>query len=132
MADNNKLWFEMGVRDEISSVIKKQYGLAQNLQDIFDTLSDEIKSNSSQLETVFSQIDQAITRVRQGLKRGSGDQSGLKSLLTQLLSMRDAFKALNADSSRMAESGAVAAVKLSTGFDLAMRQVAPLPPRVLM
>ena len=73
MSDIDKLWFEMGVRDNVSKVLERVLDQAEQLGLEIDKLKPKFEKNlivnAENLERVYDRIGVAIERINEALGR---------------------------------------------------------------
>lgn len=138
MADSDKLWFELGVRDEVTGTLEKLIGKANELQQAM-TISIKDKNgphfkeayeNAVQLESVLIGVNRAVRNIDEAMKRASEtgrDTSGLEKMRNRVLEVKDAFdnlfEQIKASPDAMRQGGLVDALVKKENVDLMLQQV---------
>ena len=128
MADENKLWFEMGVRDTLTQTLQKGVELAERLGQGLDNATKKQAihaENLAKLKDGYYKIDEAVEKINKSLSQTKDPalKSKMQQTLTELEKLRNGLKAIEADDKKMMESGAVAAHMRQNNFALMTRSV---------
>ena len=70
MADENKLWFEMGVRDTLTQTLQKGVELAERLGQGLDNATKKQAihaENLAKLKDGYYKIDEAVEKINNGI-----------------------------------------------------------------
>lgn len=128
MADENKLWFEMGVRDTLTQTLQKGVELADKMGQGLDNATKKAATyaeNVAKLKDGYYKIDEAIEKINKSL--GEAKDPAMKAKMQQTLQelekLRNGLKAIEGDDKKMMESGAVAAHMRQNNFALMTRSV---------
>lgn len=128
MADENKLWFEMGVRDHLTQTLQKGVELADKMGQGLDNATKKAATyaeNVAKLKDGYYKIDEAIEKINKSL--GEAKDPAMKAKMQQTLQelekLRNGLKAIEGDDKKMMESGAVAAHMRQNNFALMTRSV---------
>ncbi|UKK61115.1 tape measure protein [Prevotella communis] len=128
MADENKLWFEMGVRDYLTQTLQKGVELADKMGQGLDNATKKAATyaeNVAKLKDGYYKIDEAIEKINKSL--GEAKDPAMKAKMQQTLQelekLRNGLKAIEGDDKKMMESGAVAAHMRQNNFALMTRSV---------
>lgn len=128
MADENKLWFEMGVRDNLTQTLQKGVELADKMGQGLDNATKKAATyaeNVAKLKDGYYKIDEAIEKINKSL--GEAKDPAMKAKMQQTLQelekLRNGLKAIEGDDKKMMESGAVAAHMRQNNFALMTRSV---------
>ena len=129
MADDNKLWFEMGVRDRVTenlTEIMKKAALVQKEMDAITASESAAYQNAAKLEQVYDKIAIAMQRIDDARSKTSDPAKLLKlSQMEEALNkMKAAFKQVENSEAKMGLRGSVALEQLKQGFQLMTTQVA--------
>ena len=127
MSDIDKLWFEMGVRDNVSKVLERvleqaeQLGLELNKAQ----LNKNLITNAENLERVYDRIGVAMERINEARSKtkDKGELSQLKDMEKNLDKMIKAFQKLENSNKMITLPGTAAFERLVQQFQLAMEQV---------
>ena len=98
MADSDKLWFELGVRDEVSKVLeelmKKSDKLAVQMSDITDVTLRNFYKNANDIAQVFDKIHVTQRRIQDSLttSTGKGEKQRLQTIASELDKLEKKYK----------------------------------------
>lgn len=128
MASADKLWFELGVRDEVSGVLET---LMKNSENLANALSDEtaelknIFKNIVDISNVYDKIYVAQKRISElkGNSLTKDEKKGLKDMSKELEDYRKQFAAIFKNPDRLTERGEVQFDKMRLNFDLLLKDV---------
>ena len=126
MASADKLWFELGVRDEVSKVLETLMKTSEKLGDALTDDTAELKNyyrNIVDISNVYDKIHVTQKRIA-GLKGLSltGDQKkGLKAISDDLEKVRKEMAAVFKDPSRLTEKGTVQFDKMRLNIELMLK-----------
>lgn len=128
MADENKLWFEMGVRDTLTQTLQKGVELAERLGQGLDTATKKQAihaENMAKLKDGYYKIDEAVEKINRSLSQTKDPalKAKMQQTLTELEKLRNGLKAIENDDKKMTESGSVAAHMRQNNFALMTRSV---------
>jgi len=136
MASNDKLWFEMGVRDDVTKVLDKLIGKANDLQKALSISGKdpiipgfkESYDNITKLEVAIEKIRGSIRSVRTAKMSVTDpkDIANLNKILSKLEEMRSRVKAFISEARKNPKSimndGVADAFLSGIGFDTAIAQ----------
>lgn len=138
MADSDKLWFELGVRDEVTSTLEKILGKANELQQAM-TISmkgkgsqnfKEAYENAVQLEGVLLSVNRAVRNIDNAMEKMSGvgkDVSGLEDMRRKVVEVKEVFdnlfKQIQDNPLALKQGGLVDALVKKENVDLMLQQV---------
>ena len=126
MAAADKLWFELGVRDEVSGVLETLMKTSEKLGDALTDDSAELKNyyrNIVDISNVYDKIHVTQKRIA-GLKGHSltGDQrKGLKAMSDDIEKARKEMAAIFKDPTRLLERGEVQFDKMRLNIELMLK-----------
>lgn len=126
MAAADKLWFELGVRDEVSGVLETLMKTSEKLGDALTDDSAELKNyyrNIVDISNVYDKIHVTQKRIA-GLKGLSltGDQrKGLKAMSDDIEKARKEMAAIFKDPTRLLERGEVQFDKMRLNIELMLK-----------
>lgn len=128
MADENKLWFEMGVRDTLTQTLQKGVELAEKLGQGLDNATKKQAihaENLAKLKDGYFKIDEAIQKINKAMSetRDPALKAKMQQTLVELDKLRNGLKALEGDEKKMLERGSVAAHMRQNNFSLMARSV---------
>lgn len=98
MADSDKLWFELGVRDEVSKVLeelmKKSDKLAVTMSDITDVTLRNFYKNANDIAQVFDKIHVTQRRIQDTLSSTTdkGEKNRLQTISSELDKLEKKYK----------------------------------------
>ena len=126
MAAADKLWFELGVRDEISKVLET---LMRNSEKLANALSDDttelknIYKNIVDISNVYDKIYVAQKRISElkGASITPDQRKGLKDMSKDLEDMRKQFSAVFKSPDRLLNKGEVQFDKMRLNIELMLR-----------
>ena len=129
MADDNKLWFEMGVRDKVTEHITEiitQAALVQREMDAITASERAAYQNAAKLEQVYDKIAIAMQRIgdARSLTNDNNKLRKLNDMEAALKRMKAAFEEIENNETKMGLKGTVALEQLKQGFQLMTTQVA--------
>ena len=125
MASNDQLWFELGVRDNISSVLvdlmRKAESLAQQFSDIGE-MKNAYK-NISDVADVYDRIDQTVKRLKSTMSAITNptEKMHLQKTIDGLEAQRKEYEAILNSTNLLGEKGTAAFKSLQIGTDLALK-----------
>lgn len=111
MADSDKLWFELGVRDEVSKVLeelmKKSDKLAISMSDISDVTLKNFYKNANDIAQVFDKIHVTQRRIHDTLttSTGKGEKQRLQTISSELDKLEKKYKKMWETPDSMSEKG---------------------------
>lgn len=143
MADTDKLWFELGVRDEISKVLdelmRKSEKLADSIEDnirsAFDAIGEEADDkqieaylknfykNVLDIANVFDKIHVTQKRINTAMSE-TGNKAAKKSfsvMLKELESLEKKYNELTKNPGDLTEAGKVQAIKTKDAIELLIK-----------
>ena len=126
MAAADKLWFELGVRDEVSKVLETLMKTSEKLGDALTNDTVELKNyyrNIVDISNVYDKIHVTQKRIA-GLKGLSltGDQKkGLKAMSDDIEKARKEMAAIFKDPTRLLERGGVQFDKMRLNIELMLK-----------
>ena len=129
MSDIDKLWFEMGVRDNVSKVLERVLDQAEQLGLEIDKLKPKFEKNlivnAENLERVYDRIGVAIERINEARSKtkNKGELDQLKDMKKHLDSMVKMFQKFENSDKMVKLPGTAALERLVQQFQLAMEQV---------
>ena len=129
MSDIDKLWFEMGVRDNVSKVLERVLDQAEQLGLEIDKLKPKFEKNlivnAENLERVYDRIGVAIERINEARSKtkNKGELDQLKDMKKHLDSMVKMFQKFENSDKMVKLPGTAAFERLVQQFQLAMEQV---------
>ncbi len=129
MSDIDKLWFEMGVRDNVSKVLERVLDQAEQLGLEIDKLKPKFEKNlivnAENLERVYDRIGVAIERINEARSKtkDKGELAQLKDMKKHLDSMVKMFQKFENSDKMVKLPGTAAFERLVQQFQLAMEQV---------
>jgi len=117
MADTSKLWFEMGVRDEVASALAKNIKTAEKLQKYLSNVGQDksFRNNFEEASRALSEIDSVIKQIQS--QHGT---FGMRDAQRGLKKIRAEFKDLARDADKMSEAGSVSTLRFALGLDQAL------------
>ena len=126
MAAADKLWFELGVRDEISGVLEK---LMRNSEKLANALSDDaaelknVYQNIVDVSNVYDKIYIAQKRISElkGSNLTRDEKKGLKNMSNELENVRKQFTEMFKDPDRLLNKGEVKFDKLRLNIELMLK-----------
>ena len=126
MAAADKLWFELGVRDEISGVLEK---LMRNSEKLANALSDDaaelknVYQNIVDVSNVYDKIYIAQKRISElkGTNLTRDERKGLKNMSSELENVRKQFTEMFKDPDRLLNKGEVKFDKLRLNIELMLK-----------
>jgi hypothetical protein len=126
MAAADKLWFELGVRDEISGVLEK---LMRNSEKLANALSDDaaelknVYQNIVDVSNVYDKIYIAQKRISElkGTNLTRDEKKGLKNMSNELENVRKQFTEMFKDPDRLLNKGEVKFDKLRLNIELMLK-----------
>ena len=126
MAAADKLWFELGVRDEISGVLEK---LMRNSEKLANALSDDaaelknVYQNIVDVSNVYDKIYIAQKRISElkGANLTRDERKGLKNMSSELENVRKQFTEMFKDPDRLLNKGEVKFDKLRLNIELMIK-----------
>jgi len=126
MAAADKLWLELGVRDEISDVLKNLMIGAEKLADALSDDSAELKNiyrNIMDVANVYDKIYIAQKRISslKGVSLSAEEKKGLRDMTKDLEKIRKQFEQILNDPNRLMESGEAHFDKMRTNVDLMVK-----------
>lgn len=136
MAEADKLWFELGVRDNLSKVLDQYIDKADKLGKaldaatanfIGDSMWKDVYKNAAELEQVFDKLSVTIDHVGVAQNRASGKSAEeLGKMKDKLVEMRDTFTTLyeqmKKKPSAFGEKDIISIFELVEGMKLATTQ----------
>ena len=128
MAAADKLWFELGVRDEISSVLEK---LMRNSENLANALSDDtaelknVYKNIVDISNVYDKIYVAQKRISalKGTSITADQKKGLKDMSKELDEVRKQFTAMFKSPDRLLNKGEAQFDKMRLNVELMVKDV---------
>ena len=111
MADSDKLWFELGVRDDVSKVLeelmKKSDKLAISMSDISDVTLKNFYKNANDIAQVFDKIHVTQRRIHDTLttSTGKGEKQRLQTISSELDKLEKKYKKMWETPDSMSEKG---------------------------
>lgn len=128
MADDNKLWFEMGVRDKVTEHITDiltNASLVQKEMDKITASESAVYQNAAKLEEVYDKIALAMQRITDARSKTTDPAKLMKldEMEKALNSMKAAFKEIENNETKLGIRGSVALEQLKQGFQLMCTQV---------
>lgn len=126
MAAGDKLWFELGVRDEVSQVMENLVRNAEKFANLLTDDAAELKNvyrNINDVANIYDKIYVAQKRISdvKGATLSVDEKKGLKNLTKGLEEARKEFAKLLGDPDRMIKSGEAAFDKLRTNVELMIK-----------
>lgn len=127
MANDDKLWFELGVRDNVTSVIddimKKAEQLGVKLNEA--KLEKNFITNAENLERAYDKIAVAINRIHEARSKTSNSDEikRLKEMEKEINKTLRTFQKLEKNEALMASTGTAAFERLRKGFQLSLEQI---------
>ena len=126
MAAADKLWFELGVRDEISGVLEK---LMRNSEKLANALRDDaaelknVYQNIVDVSNVYDKIYIAQKRISElkGANLTRDERKGLKNMSSELENVRKQFTEMFKDPDRLLNKGEVKFDKLRLNIELMLK-----------
>lgn len=117
MADTSKLWFEMGVRDEVASALAKDIKTAEKLQSYLTDIGNDksFRNNFEEVSRALSEIDAVLKQIQN--QHGT---NGMRDAQRGLKKLRSEFKDLAGDVDKMATGGSASTLRFATGLDQAL------------
>ncbi len=134
MANDDKLWFELGVRDNVSAKLSSLMMKAESLKSILKFVSTErgLYDNAVKVEQAYDKIGIALQRIKDARAKTT-DTKELKALddmEAKLREMRREWKHLANSQREMATKGQASLLALKQNFSLAIEQVTRLANRI--
>lgn len=134
MANDDKLWFELGVRDNVSAKLSSLMMKAESLKSILKFVSTErgLYDNAVKVEQAYDKIGIALQRIKDARAKTT-DTKELKALddmEAKLREMRKEWKHLANSQREMATKGQASLLALKQNFSLAIEQVTRLANRI--
>ena len=126
MAAGDKLWFELGVRDEISSVLENLMRNSEKLANLLSDDTNELKNvykNIVDISNVYDKIYIAQKRIKdtKGLSLSADQKRGLKDMEKELENTRKEFSKLFKDPDKLLEKGTALFDKMRTNIELMVK-----------
>ena len=127
MASSEQLWFELGVRDNVSKVLDNIFSKTKEIQDNLGRQSDlkPLLENALKIEETYDKIAVALRRIKEARSNTSNPEevSRLKEMKKQVEDMQKAFKKLEKDNVALSTPGSTSFERLKQGFQLMIEQV---------
>lgn len=132
MANSDKLWFELGVRDEVSKTLGDIMNQAEALKDMMDsiTLGKDAVRNAQDIEQALDRIAVARNRISEA-KSVAGNRDDidmLKKMDREIAKIQKKFEALgklgdNVTQAMMGTRGFASYMKMLNNLPLALDQI---------
>ena len=126
MAAGDKLWFELGVRDEISSVLENLMRNSEKLGNALSNDTAELKNyyrNIVDISNVYDKINVAQKRINdlRGTSLSKDEKKGLKDIEKELENTRKEFAKMFNDPDKLLSKGTAAFDKMRTNIELMVK-----------
>lgn len=127
MASNDQLWFELGVRDNVSKVLQnillKADEIKQRLKD--QGPSRAIYENALKIEEAYDKIAVAMRKIDKASSKtkDTGEIARLGDMKTQLENIRTAFEKISANEVALGTKGQAAFTATTQALSLAITQI---------
>ena len=130
MAAGDKLWFDLGVRDNVTNTLNTLLTKAEALKSTLKDISMEkgIYENALKVEQAYDKIDIALQRIKEAKKKTSDpmELDQLNKAEAKLREYRREWKHLGSTQKEMATKGSAALLATKQGLSLALEQVTRL------
>ena len=127
MASSDQLWFEMGVRDNVTKVlngIRNQIDAIQLNMEAIGELKP-LYENALKIEEAYDKIANAIRKIEasRGKTKDQGQLDQLDKMKSKLTEIRDRFENMASSELALGTKGQAAFAAIQTGLSLAISQV---------
>lgn len=127
MASSDQLWFEMGVRDNVTKVlngIRNQIDAIQLNMEAIGELKP-LYENALKIEDAYDKIANAIRKIEasRGKTKDQGQLDQLDKMKSKLTEIRDRFENMASSELALGTKGQAAFAAIQTGLSLAISQV---------
>ena len=127
MASSDQLWFEMGVRDNVTKVlngIRNQIDAIQLNMEAIGELKP-LYENALKIEEAYDKIANAIRKIEasRGKTKDQGQLDQLDKMKSKLTEIRDRFENMASSELALGTKGQAAFAAIQTGLSLAIAQV---------
>lgn len=126
MAEADKLWFELGVRDEVSKVLETLMKTSEKLGDALTDDTAELKNyyrNIVDISNVYDKIHVTQKRIAglKGLSLAGDQKKGLRAISDDIEKARKEMATIFKDPSRLTEKGSVQFDKMRLNIELMLK-----------
>lgn len=127
MASKDELWFEVGVRDNVSKVLEDILNKSEEIQGRMAAISEMEPAfeNALKIEQAYDRIAVAMQKIESARKTSKSidEQDNLDKMRETLEKTRKKFEDISADVVALGTKGQSAFTGISEGLDLAVAQV---------
>lgn len=127
MASNDQLWFELGVRDNVSKVLQNILLKADEIEQRLESqdILRPIYENALKIEEAYDKIAVAMRKIDKASSKtkDTGEIARLGDMKTQLESIRTAFEKISANEAALGTKGQAAFTATTQALSLAITQI---------